>query len=318
MKIQIFILVITCCLFSSCNSKELYKEEGYKNVNGVNHFYKIVGKGEPFILLHGGPGMYHDELYPYFQELAKSNQVIFYDQRGNGKSVMDKIDSTNFTVELMVEDLEALRLEFGLEKLNIIGHSWGGLLAMYYTSKYPENVSRLILIDAAPVNTELLIESYENQITRFTPEEWDYVQELWKSEAYLNGDPKVHNEAMRLAEGKVFSNKSVIDEYMSVASFNEQTAKNMVALSELSTGMKLNIHVESQLSKITCPTLIINGEDDFIVFDAPQLAHQVIQNSELVIIEGAGHYPFIEQRELFYKELNKFIIETSTDIKANY
>ena len=87
--------------------------------------------------------MYHDELYPYFQELAKSNQVIFYDQRGNGKSLMDKIDSTNFTVELMVEDLEALRLEFRLEKLKynraLVG---GGLLAMYYTSKYPQNVSR--------------------------------------------------------------------------------------------------------------------------------------------------------------------------------
>ena len=98
----------------------------------------------------------------------------------------------------------------------------------------------------------------------------------------------------------------------------QQTAKNMVALSELSTGMKLNtIHVESQLSKITCPTLIINGEDAFYCFSS-QLAHQVIQNWKLVIIEGAGHYPFIEQRELFYKELNKFIIETSTDIKANY
>ena len=302
---------IGCALFAQCNPSNLHIEEGYKFVNGVNHYYKIVGQGEPFIILHGGPGMFHDELYPYFQELAKSNKVIFYDQRGNGKSVMDKIDSSNFTVELMVEDLEALRIEFEIDKLNIIGHSWGGLLAMYYAVTYPDNVKRLILVDAAPVNTDLLIKSYKNQITRFTPEEWEYVQKLWNSQAYMDGDPKVHNEAMKLSEGKVFSNKAVIDEYMSVASFNEQTAKNAVALNELSTGMKLNIHVQDQLLKITCPTLLINGKDDFIVEEAPRLVNYLIQNSELVFIEGAGHYPHIEQRVIFNAVINEFILKTS-------
>jgi proline iminopeptidase len=311
-------LLIGCILFELGNPRNLYIEEGYKFVNGVNHYYKIVGQGEPFIILHGGPGMFHDELYPYFQELAKSNKVIFYDQRGNGKSVMDKIDSSNFTVELMVEDLEALRIEFEIDKLNIIGHSWGGLLAMYYAVTYPDNVKRLILVDAATVNTDLLIKSYKNQITRFTPEEWEYVQKLWNSQAYMDGDPKVHNEAMKLSEGKVFSNKAVIDEYMSVASFNEQTAKNAVALNELSTGMKLNIHVQDQLSKITCPTLLINGKDDFIVKKAPKLAHKLIQNSELVFIEGAGHYPHIEQREIFNTVINEFILKTGVHKKSLY
>jgi len=68
-------------------------QEGYIQANGVSHFYKIVGKGEPFIVLHGGPGMYHDELYPFFMDFAKTHMVIFYDQRGNGKSLMENIDS---------------------------------------------------------------------------------------------------------------------------------------------------------------------------------------------------------------------------------
>jgi len=294
----------------SCNSYPLNIEEGYKKVNGVCHFYKMVGKGEPFIVLHGGPGMYHDELFPFFQKFAKNHKVIFYDQRGNGKSLMENIDSSNFTVELMVEDLEELRKQFGLEKLNIIGHSWGGLLAMYYAVEYPANVNRLILVDAAPVNTELLIKCYENQISMFAPGEWDYVQELWGSEEYMAGNPEVLNEAMRISEGTIFSNKDVIDDYMEAAAFSEVTAKNAVALNELATKMKLNINVQDRLSNITCPTLIINGKDDFIVKEAPKLVNSLIVNSQLIFIEGAGHYPYIENKEDFFREVNYFINNT--------
>ena len=296
---------------TNCSSDNLFIEEGYKDVNGVKHFYKIAGKGEPFILLHGGPGMYHDELYPFFLDFAKSNKVIFYDQRGNGKSILERIDSTTFTVELMVEDLEGLRKEFGIDKLNIIGHSWGGLLAMYYSVKYPNNIKRLILVDAAPVNTDLLIKCYKQQISMFKPEEWEYVQKLWNSEDYLAGKPEVHNEAMRISEGIVFSNKDVIDDYMKAAAFNETTAKNAVALNDLATQMKLNIHVQDKLSNINCPTLIINGKDDFIVEEAPRLTNHLIHNSELVFIEGAGHYPYIEKKVAFFNELNRFIKRTT-------
>jgi proline iminopeptidase len=298
-----------------CNSENIEIEEGYKKVNGVNNFYKIAGKGEPFIMLHGGPGMYHDELFPFFLDFAKSNKVIFYDQRGNGKSTLEKIDSTTFTVELMIEDLEELRKEFGIDKLNIIGHSWGGLLGMYYASKYPENVKRLVLVDAAPVNTDLLIKCYKNQMSMFKPEELEYLQKVYQSEDYLAGNPKVVNEAMRISEGVIFSNKDVIDDYMKVASFNETTAKNAILLNELATQMKLNIDVQDKLSNINCPTLIINGKDDFIVEEAYRLTNQLISNSEIVLIEGAGHYPFIENKEDFFNELNNFISNTAPSKK---
>ena len=312
MKMILTISLTIGFFLCGCESGNIAMEEGYKKVNGVNHFYKIIGKGEAFILLHGGPGMYHDELFPFFLDFAKSNKLIFYDQRGNGKSTMEKIDNTTFTVELMIEDLEELRKEFGIDKLNIIGHSWGGLLAMYYAVKYPDNVKRLILVDAAPVNTDLLIKCYEEQISMFTPEEWDYVQKLWNSEEYQAGNPKVHNEAMRLSEGTVFSNKDVIDDYMKVAAFNETTAKNAVLINDLATQMKLNIHVQDRLSNINCPCLIINGKDDFIIEEAYRLTNELVSNSKIVLIEGAGHYPFIENKEDFFNEISNFIINTDT------
>jgi len=172
---------------------DLFQEAGYKTVNGVAHYYRIMGEGEPFIFLHGGPGMWHDELVPFFLDFAHSYQSIFYDQRGNGKSLLETIDETTFTTELLIEDLEALCQALGLSQLNIIGHSWGGLLGMYYTSKYPQHVKRLILVDAAPVNTELLIKSYENLMGRFTEAEWDYLQQL-----------RFSNELFQLGKKRLF------------------------------------------------------------------------------------------------------------------
>jgi proline iminopeptidase len=306
MKTKLTALLIGFFLWG-CDSGTIEIEEGYKKLNGVNHFYKSVGEGETFILLHGGPGSFHDELYPFFLDFAKHHKVIFYDQRGNGKSTLTVIDSTTFNEELMVEDLEALRKEFGIEKLNLIGHSWGGLLAMYYAVKYPDNLKRLILVDAAPVNTQLLMESYQNLVSMYDSTDWVYIQKLWNSDEYLAGNPEIHNEALRIGEGTVFSNKEAIDDFMRAGAFNETTAKNAVLLSDLVTQMKLNIHVQDGLSKIQCPTLIINGEEDFIVIEAPLLANELIPNSEIVLIEGAGHYPHIENKEIFFIELDNFI-----------
>lgn len=290
--------------------QELFHETGYKTVNGIAHFYRIIGQGEPFLFLHGGPGMWHDELVPFFLDFAKSYQAIFYDQRGNGNSLMEQIDQTTFTTELLVEDLEALRQELSLEQLNIIGHSWGGLLGMYYTSKYPQNVKRLILIDAAPVNTNLLIQSYEKLIERLTEEEWAYLQELYESDDYLAGNPQTHNEALRLSEGVVFFNKEAREEYFRVSVFDEAKAKNGVAINEPAREIKFNITVQDQLSNIACPTLIVQGREDFIVPEAAELAHQLIKNSQLHFIAESGHYPFIEAKDSFFARLYAFIRET--------
>jgi len=125
------------------------------------------------VVLHGGPGIYHDDLVPFFCRFAETHRVIFYDQRGNGSSRMETLDESNFNVDLLVSDLEGLRVVFGLEELNQVGHSWGGLLAMYYAVEHPDRFGRLIWIDAAPVNAELVIASYESQIGRYAPGDWE-------------------------------------------------------------------------------------------------------------------------------------------------
>jgi proline iminopeptidase len=285
---------------------------GYVTVNSVAHFYRMIGSGEPFVVLHGGPGMWHDELFPFFDDLASDHQMVFYDQRGNGKSSMDHITQDNFTVDWLVSDLEELRKAWRFDRISIVGHSWGGLLAMYYATEHPDRVTRLILIDPAPVNTDLLIESYKALIDRFAENEWNHLEELYDSDAYLAGDPAPHNEAMRLSEGATFHVAEAREKYFDLVVFDAVTARNMVAISGPARAMKLNVTVQEKLKDINCPTLIIHGEEDFIVAGAPELVHDLIPDSELATIRESGHYPFIEQPKVFSETLRRFVNKTSS------
>jgi proline iminopeptidase len=294
------------------NNSDATLREGYITVNGVAHFYTMIGSGEPFVVLHGGPGMWHDELFPFFDDLASDHHLVFYDQRGNGKSSMDHITQGNFTVEWLVSDLEELRKAWGFDRINIVGHSWGGLLAMYYATEHPDRVTRLILIDPAPVNIDLVIESYKALVDRFAEDEWNHLEELYVSDTYLAGDAATHNEAMRLSEGATFHVAEARETYFDLVAFDAVTARNMVAISGPARAMKLNVTVQEKLKNISCPTLIIHGEEDFIVAGAQELVHGLIPTSELVVIRESGHYPFIEQPEVFSETLRRFVNETSS------
>jgi len=287
--------------------------EGHATVNGVAHFYRTIGQGEPVIVLHGGPGMWHEELLPFFDDLAHDHQVIFYDQRGNGKSLMPEITTENFTVEWLVSDLDELRKAWGFDRINIIGHSWGGLLGMYYASRHPHRVERLVIVDAAPVNTDLLMQSYRVLIDRLSGDEWRLLEEMYESDAYLAGDPACHNAAMHLSEGVTFHVAAGREKYFDLVAFDAVTARNMVAISEPARLIKQNVTVQDDLGKINCPTLIVHGAEDFIVPAAPDLVHQLIPSARLAVIPDSGHYPFIEQPEAFTRTLRAFIDATPLD-----
>ena len=114
------------------------------DANGVMIYYKMLGRGEPLLILHGGPGASHDYFLPYLLPLARHHKLIFIDERGSGKSQKLE-DLPAYTVENMVEDVEAVRQGLGLGKISLLGHSYGGALAQAYALKYQGNLSHLIL-----------------------------------------------------------------------------------------------------------------------------------------------------------------------------
>src|SRR5581483_12026137 len=124
-------------------------EEGLVDANGVMIYYMAVGHGSPLMIVHGGPGASHDYFLPSFYRLARHNRLIFIDERGSGKS--PKLDDpTQYTVENMADDVEAVRQALHLGKISLLGHSYGGVLAQAYALKYQQNLSHLVLASTFP------------------------------------------------------------------------------------------------------------------------------------------------------------------------
>src|SRR6202045_2752978 len=107
-------------------------------------YYMQIGIGKPLVILDGGPGASHEYLLPHLLPLARNNRLIFIDERGSGRS--QRLENpSGYTVENMVEDVEAVRQALGLGQISLLGHSYGGLLAQAYALKYQKNLSALIL-----------------------------------------------------------------------------------------------------------------------------------------------------------------------------
>ena len=119
-----------------------------RHVRGVSLFERRIGAGPEVIVLHGGPGAHHDYLLPGMDALATGRTLVYYDQRGGGRSAVARDVPVGWREQ--VADLEALRDVWGLDQLHLLGYSWGGLLAMLYAVTYPARVASLALVSPAP------------------------------------------------------------------------------------------------------------------------------------------------------------------------
>jgi proline iminopeptidase len=283
----------------------LEKKEGKAAVNNIKIFYKIMGSGEPVFVLHGGPGMFHDYFLPYMEKLAKQYTLVFYDQRGNGQSLIN-ISVETYTFDLHVKDLEELRKSLGFKKIHLMGHSFGGYLAMRYAIKYSQNLKSLILLNTAPASRELLMKSQMNRISRYTEEERTRIQSMFQK-MLANPEPEALTRMLHLTEKVSLHDPKKIGEIFSRVKFNEETARNLMAINRLQGQLLAAFDIHDQLDKISAPTLIITGESDFMVPESSQAIQKKIKGSRLTTIKKSGHYPFAENPDDFFKAVKEFL-----------
>src|ERR1700761_7774893 len=140
-------------------------QDGFVDANGVMIYYKMLGRGAPLMIVHGGPGASHDYFLPYLLPLARTNKLVFIDERGSGRS--EKLeDVKQYTVENMAADVEAVRVALGLGRISLLGHSYGGVLAQAYALKYPEHLSHLVLASTFASTKEMnqVLQRIKNQM----------------------------------------------------------------------------------------------------------------------------------------------------------
>ena len=300
-------LLIISCSESSTKSETVEPlpaiTDGVLDINGAEIYHKGMGKGEPMIVVHGGPGMDHSYFLPQMEILAPYYSLIFYDQLASGKSTAD-VDSSRISVKSFVDDIEALRKALELDNIHLMGHSWGGYLAMQYGIRYPDHLSTLILLNPMSPSSEIRAKENKAQQALQTAEDDSVFAQITGSDAFKNKEASAYEDLFRALFRKTFYHKPLADSL--TLTFPDAFAANSQKLQYLGRDLG-EFNILPALEEIEVPTLLIYGAYDPLAALAGDSIHKHMPGSHYKVIEECGHFPFIEQPAEFVEVVNAFI-----------
>ncbi|MDD5628915.1 MAG: proline iminopeptidase-family hydrolase [Elusimicrobia bacterium] len=286
--------------------------EGTVTFRGYKVWYRIVGEREapgklPLLCLHGGPGGAHDYLEPLEAMAATGRRVIFYDQLGCGRSDQPH-DPSLWTVPLFVEELAAMRRALALERVHILGQSWGGMLALEHALTKPSGLASLILADSPASMRQWASET--GRLRAELPEE--VRRTLSGHEAAGTTDDPAYQEAML-----VFYRRHVcrldpwpdcLNRSFAQLGRNPEVYHAMNGPSEFTvTGNFKDWDITARLGEIRVPALVLSGRHDEATPAIAGTVHRGIAGSRWVIFENSSHMPHLEETPLYLRELTGFL-----------
>jgi proline iminopeptidase len=299
----VFVIVIFFLPGGCQMSRQEHAKEGTISLNGVELYYKIMGEGEPIVVLHGGPGLDHNHMLP-LAELANNYKVVFYDQRMTGNSTGIP-DADSITVNHFVQDLEEIRKQLKLGKMHLLGHSWGAGLAMFYSIKYPNNLSKLILLGCGGASTEYFGEHFENIQKNTSPEDSLTLKQIEQSQAFKNKEAKAFKQYYRIAVKPLFHDQSLPERLDWV--YGKNTAKNQMKVANLLMKDLGEFDIYDKLSSIHCPTLIIQGDSDPSPCGSTYKVHKHIEGSKVIFLQDTGHFILHESPNQVFSIIRDFL-----------
>lgn len=284
--------------------------EGYVPFNGYQTWYRIVGEQsspgkQPLLCLHGGPGAPSYYLEPLARMTESGRQVIFYDQLGCGRSDQPS-DPAMWTIDLFLDELRTVQAALGLDRVHILGQSWGGMLLLEYALTQPDGVASLTLASTAASIPAWVSEA--NRLLRDLPA--DVQETLRVHEAAGTTDSPEYAMA-----GEVFYRRHVCrtdpwPEYFTAAMDNlrAEVYNTMWGPSEFhATGTLREWDVTDRLGEITIPTLITCGRYDEASPSLAETMQRGIPDARLAVIEDASHMAHGEQQGEYLRVLTAFL-----------
>ena len=268
-------------------------------LNGTELFYVEVGEGIPCLVLHGGLGLDHTYLHPWLDPLGDVLRLVYYDHRGAGRSGRPPADTLTF--DQLAADADALRAHLGVDRVGLLGHSFGGFVALHYALRYPRRVARLILVSTAAA-WDYLAEVAANLVRRGATEE---MLRLMASES--SPDDAEAGRVFRILAPLYFTRPDA-----GIA--GDLFRRTLFSAVAMTRGRELlRAHdLAHRLGEIAAPTLILAGRDDFItpVSQAERLQRR-IHNSRLVLLDRSGHFPHAEEPDAFQTAVRRWVTEVS-------
>ncbi|HDR8161306.1 alpha/beta fold hydrolase [Bacillus cereus] len=266
----------------------MYTESiNFIKINDYQLYVDLIGEGEPIVFLHGGPGSEHRFFLPHMVPLSKKFKLVFYDQRGCGKS--DLSENDQYSMKNEVENLEALRIQLGFEKMNLFGESWGSILALLYATTYPERVNKILLTAAIGVTSKGL-ERFSKELEKRLTEDDKIKLSKWEENVKI-GEASIEDLLQILDPYYVFSQETLNRKEKNTFSGEVNKA--------IGTDIKNNYDVTENLHKISnIPILVAQGSHDILTPSIiKELFSEHIPHLQLVEIEECGHWTVVEQPE---------------------
>ena len=286
--------------------------EGRLPFRGFTDWYKVVGgpaePGKfPVLVLHGGPGAAHDYLEPIGALAATGRPVIFYDQLGCGLSDRPH-DPSLWEVGLFVEEVTAVRQALGLDRLHILGQSWGGMLGMQYALTNPEGLESLIVADS-PASMTLWV-SEANRLRADLPPAVQAT--LLQHEADGTTGTKEYQDAVEVYNARHLCRVAPMPDYVK-RSFDQIEADpevyhTMNGPSEFHVIGKLKTwDITDRLGEITTPTLVLSGRYDEATPLIAETIQRGIPGAEWVLFEESSHMPHVEETARYLQVVDEFL-----------
>jgi len=282
-------------------------------VEKTSLYAREVGRGQPLVVLHGGPDFDHRYLLPEMDRLSDAFRLIYYDQRGRGDSAK-QVRPDDVTLLSEIEDLDRVRQFFHLESMVLLGHSWGAVLALEYASRHPERVSHLILMNPGPVSATDLAE-FRKVYAKKLGADLERQRAIQASSAYRQGDPEAVAERYRLHFRPALNRAEDYERLMARmrAAFIHQGREGILEARAVEDRLMRDTWASDgydlipRLRALKIPTLVIAGDHDFFPAEVAGHIAGAIPDARLVTVRGCGHFSYLECPTDVRKALTDFL-----------
>ena len=274
--------------------------EGRMSVGRTSLYFREVGRGQPIVVLHGGPDFDHGYLLPDLDRLADTYRLIYYDQRGRGRSA-DGVRAEDVTLASDIDDIDRVRQHFQLTSVALLGHSWGTVLALEYALRHPDRVSHLVLMNPAPASANDVAVLRKSYLAKLGAD-MDRQREIVAGAAYQSGDPAAVVARYRIHFKPALARAEDYEKLMATmkAGFFRQGKDGIVkarAVEDRLMSETWNVagyDLAPRLASLRIPTVVIWGDHDFIPIEISTRIARAIPNAQLVTLQGCGHFAYLE------------------------
>ena len=297
--------VLLCALLSHATSareqqRAALSRESRVPAGTASLYAREIGQGRPVVVLHGGPDFDHRYLLPDLDRWADAFRLIYYDQRGRGRSAA-QVRPEDVSLASDVADVDRVMQHFKLPAATVLGHSWGTTLALEYALRHPDRVSHLVLMNPAPATASDAIVLRKFYLEKIGPD-MEQQRAIMTSAAYQEGDPETVAARYRIHFKPALARTSDYEKLMAAMkqAFISQGKGGILKARAVEDRLMADswqldgYDLLPKLRSLRIPTLIVFGDHDFIPVEISRHIADAIPNARLVTLKDCGHFAYLE------------------------